>query len=114
MPDLHLLHPPEGFNTQPPEGGWEFGLPVPELIEVSTHSRPKAAGLPNHLQPLFTMVSTHSRPKAAGVDSRHIPGQAVCFNTQPPEGGWAAKASPKAGRGVSTHSRPKAAGFLDI
>ena len=35
----------EGFNSQPPEGGWVMQLefePVPE--EVSTHSRPKAAG----------------------------------------------------------------------
>ena len=33
-----------GFNTQPPEGGW--GLPVMFnlSLEVSTHSRPKAAG----------------------------------------------------------------------
>ena len=77
------------FNTQPPEGGWidksylhtiyskfqhtaarrrlaEFGLPVPELIEVSTHSRPKAAGNP------WRTLSFRNR----------------CFNTQPPEGGW--------------------------
>ena len=34
-----------------------------------------------------------------------------CFNTQPPEGGWAKRAEQtiKADR-VSTHSRPKAAG----
>ena len=32
------------FNTQPPEGGWgrqKFTVP---LVKVSTHSRPKAAG----------------------------------------------------------------------
>ena len=37
--------PIKGFNTQPPEGGWEI---VPEgsvvIVDVSTHSRPKAAG----------------------------------------------------------------------
>ena len=33
-----------GFNTQPPEGGWD-GIPDLKIPhEVSTHSRPKAAG----------------------------------------------------------------------
>ena len=34
------------FNTQPPEGGWA-NLPAtpPEVDQVSTHSRPKAAGV---------------------------------------------------------------------
>ena len=77
------------FNTQPPEGGWLFPItflllsrlfqhtaarrrlaPVggsPELHGiVSTHSRPKAAGVSTTLQGLVTWVSTHSRPKAAG------------------------------------------------
>ena len=32
-------------------------------------------------------VSTHSRPKAAGLlDDNAEP--TACFNTQPPEGGW--------------------------
>ena len=33
------------FNTQPPEGGWRLRLPCYLGIRVSTHSRPKAAGL---------------------------------------------------------------------
>ena len=33
-------------------------------------------------------VSTHSRPKAAGVRSFCFPFWGKCFNTQPPEGGW--------------------------
>ena len=48
------------------------------------------------IEAAFTMdskdVSTHSRPKAAG---KPIPNQTVnslCFNTQPPEGGWIFKA----------------------
>ena len=79
------------------------------------------------------MVSTHSRPKAAGdclAFSYHL---LVCFNTQPPEGGWTKSVTslarlpsfntqpPEGGWGqvkrigvvpiyVSTHSRPKAAG----
>ena len=57
---------------------------------VSTHSRPKAAG-----PPLFAVVhlgeavSTHSRPKAAGNTASAKDSNKLCFNTQPPEGGWA-------------------------
>ena len=54
------------FNTQPPEGGWEFTPKGLFADVVSTHSRPKAAGRPED------------------VDNIHIIG----FNTQPPEGGW--------------------------
>ena len=67
--------------------GGGYTLPPPRR-PVSTHSRPKAAGLSTDNSYLLMSVSTHSRPKAAGdlkvFDVRH-------------------------GR-VSTHSRPKAAG----
>ena len=37
----------------------------------------------------------------------------LCFNTQPPEGGWVRRGWIAAGKTfVSTHSRPKAAGYL--
>ena len=77
-----------GFNTQPPEGGWLL------------YGRGRAE----------SQVSTHSRPKAAGttVDRKDV--QQICFNTQPPEGGWAVGAIPRVCVTVSTHSRPKAAG----
>ena len=35
-----------GFNTQPPEGGWTSDHPCGIPFNVSTHSRPKAAGPP--------------------------------------------------------------------
>ena len=77
----------EGFNTQPPEGGWTnqnygCGFPV-----VSTHSRPKAAGFSAEWAQSITVVSTHSRPKAAGQITR-LQTSLSGFNTQPPEGGW--------------------------
>ena len=56
--------------------------------KVSTHSRPKAAGLVLGWIGVVFVVSTHSRPKAAGVCS---------YPNQPHQP-------------VSTHSRPKAAG----
>ena len=78
------------FNTQPPEGGWLHRQIVePPNIQVSTHSRLKAAG-PNRLHFKFRKYS---------------------FNTQPPEGGWQIKKmSNQAMSLVSTHSRLKAAG----
>ena len=35
---------PDGFNTQPPEGGWGKLLRYQGALQVSTHSRLKAAG----------------------------------------------------------------------
>ena len=82
-----------------------------QLLLVSTHSRPKAAGFFPHVIGLLGMVSTHSRPKAAGLLTEQPPPfksfqhtaarrrletknrqnrLCCCFNTQPPEGGWKA------------------------
>ena len=88
---------------------------------------------PNHAQGRYSQVSTHSRPKAAGSEKcRHflsfhsfntqppeggwasstaIASATACFNTQPPEGGWRTFGVGRYSRSlVSTHSRPKAAG----
>ena len=56
---------------------------------VSTHSRLKAAGAEFGEKYAAYLVSTHSRLKAAG--NRHTRTERIdtCFNTQPPEGGWA-------------------------
>ena len=62
------------------------------IKDVSTHSRPKAAGCIRHFAQPFNAVSTHSRPKAAGLWLFFCYPLPVCFNTQPPEGGWQAQA----------------------
>ena len=108
-----------------------------KMGQVSTHSRPKAAGYGSNSSFQNDGVSTHSRPKAAGLCRTAIPIHPKRFNTQPPEGGWvtllnqsinqsmfqhtAARrrlARPGADAeqiaGVSTHSRPKAAGITNI
>ena len=97
------------FNTQPPEDGWNGHVYRQfEKVGVSTHSRPKTAGL---LLERFScgrmfqhtaarrrlvidtmsnggdLVSTHSRPKTAERPQRSA-SRTHCFNTQPPEGGW--------------------------
>ena len=88
-----------------------YGSIASTLIDVSTHSRPKAAGMSRSpakaVCPCFNTqppeggwhcgsdriyfaptVSTHSRPKAAGWPSAWLKRLNNCFNTQPPEGGW--------------------------
>ena len=55
---------------------------------VSTHSRPKAAGLVTAFIKKLSFVSTHSRPKAAGAAAEKYFNKLLGFNTQPPEGGW--------------------------
>ena len=79
------------FNTQPPEGGWEYSA-VFEMYSftVSTHSRLKAAGKYSARWRDVRRVSTHSRLKAAGKYSGLRYHGLQSFNTQPPEGGWAA------------------------
>ena len=79
-----------GFNTQPPEGGWNY-QPASAFGVIG--------------------VSTHSRLKAAGSASIRAVSEAICFNTQPPEGGWGKKVRFQIQiHYVSTHSRLKAAG----
>ena len=100
------------FNTQPPEGGWVPSLPITPwssmfqhsaarrrlgtisahntlVFNVSTLSRPKAAGYAPITADSCCLVSTLSRPKAAGAWLRNL----------------------KFRQPVSTLSRPKAAGF---
>ena len=76
-------------HSRPKAAGF-VSLTFQHCLRVSTHSRPKAAGFPHHPRRHQRAVSTHSRPKAAGQLV------ANCLNNG----------------AVSTHSRPKAAGLL--
>ena len=64
------------------------GMGAQTGLTVSTHSRPKAAGLGTPLPNKRAGVSTHSRPKAAGSLICAVLLAVICFNSQPPEGGW--------------------------
>ena len=98
------------FNTQPPEGGCPARFNTARIsVNVSTHSRPKAAAqvmfflwclvfVSTHSRPKAAafiilsiynriIVSTHSRPKAAAFFSDVMLSGTCSFNTQPPEGG---------------------------
>ena len=101
-----------GFNTQPPEGGWERDLWKPIVpVPVSTHSRLKAAGR------LVFFTSQHSHrfntqpPEGGWRQSNAGRFPQSCFNTQPPEGGWSERDRSGDLSVVSTHSRLKAAGI---
>ena len=98
------------FNTQPPEGGWVYGVDVSPSSNVSTHSRPKAAGClwTSRRTKLSRFQHTAARRRLGlpfGARSKRLLFQhtaarrrldhagnsfntTYCFNTQPPEGGW--------------------------
>ena len=103
---------------------------------VSTHSRPKAAGSrackPDPASAGFQHTAARRRlgrfvnvpqgrlcfntqpPEGGWCKKRHAVQSIQSFNTQPPEGGWAIGAIPRVGVTVSTHSRPKAAGTISV
>ena len=77
------------FNTQPPEGGWLIAiLAGVHGQDVSTRSRPKAAGFAAG-EEIFPARGFNTQPPEGGW-----PGPRLArrfrhgFNTQPPEGGW--------------------------
>ena len=100
-----------GFNTQPPEGGWpapakederdlwfqhtaarrrldDCSIQFVDLIAVSTHSRPKAAGK-NCLSWSVSLRFQHTAARRRLAFRRKRQPLSICgFNTQPPEGGW--------------------------
>ena len=83
-----LARCPRCFNTQPPEGGCPEDVALPNIVRVSTHSRPKAAADNNCVWQFFSIRFQHTAarrrlPAAASAASALAKG----FNTQPPEGG---------------------------
>ena len=122
-----------GFNTQPPEGGWQraacawyvdtvfqhtaarrrldcFADFIIQMIRVSTHSRPKAAGRRMRFRTHRCRRFNTQPPEGGWVKEHFFRILRCCFNTQPPEGGWKQPQMLSAKLKVSTHSRPKAAG----
>ena len=81
------------------------------FINVSTHSRPKAAGNESNANLIKTRVSTHSRPKAAGAQFPIEANLNVVSTHSRPKAAGKVCHRHLDGLKVSTHSRPKAAGF---
>ena len=63
-----------------------FVLPLPRPFQHTAARRRLEPPIPRN--GLLASVSTHSRPKAAGVRKKPTRPNLICFNTQPPEGGW--------------------------
>ena len=98
------------FNTQPPEGGWAFGL-VKRGAALGFNTQPPEGGWHNAAGSSVHHDSFNTQPPEGGWKLlRRAWTRRVCFNTQPPEGGWAGNFWAYCIGQVSTHSRPKAAG----
>ena len=81
-----------------------------KLLDVSTHSRPKAAGENPQADKMTFAVSTHSRPKAAGEAIKAAALRLLVSTHSRPKAAGIMFAVFGKTRAVSTHSRPKAAG----
>ena len=76
----------KSFNTQPPEGGWFDVLLGITNLQVSTHSRPKAAARRQAWRTVsLRFQHTAARRRLYCACRPHT--LFGCFNTQPPEGG---------------------------
>ena len=114
-PNKYQLWRPKCFNTQPPEGGW-VGLEPCASSSPSFNTQPPEGGWAKKILSKNNdyLVSTHSRPKAAGLKVLSQCLNGTSFNTQPPEGGWPINSQAMSSLAVSTHSRPKAAGMAFV
>ena len=58
-----------GFNTQPPEGGWQAAALSRRAARRFQHTAARRRlAIKTNLDDTMSYVSTHSRPKAAGLD----------------------------------------------
>ena len=84
MPDS-----PFGFNTQPPEGGWNADMrgSATEPMFQHTAARRRLEAESCRWCPSDSRINTQP-PEGGWVCSWGFSFYAYCFNTQPPEGGW--------------------------
>ena len=85
---MQLLLFRQGFNTQPPEGGWVFSCRC--LISVSGfNTQPPEGGWQPTKCRSTTITGFNTQPPEGGWPRiRRRPPRINSFNTQPPEGGW--------------------------
>ena len=128
---MPVCHP--SFNTQPPEGGWDCFRGWSDIIGRFQHTAARRRLVAPKSLSKYTQLFQHTAARRRlGWQFPSIPRPLrfqhtaarrrlgrnaknrrpkYCFNTQPPEGGWANKAvGSLMTQLVSTHSRPKAAG----
>ena len=83
--------------------------PNPELLFQHTAARRRLAQLERDFAACFWFQHTAARRRLV-FSSVYLRPVRLCFNTQPPEGGWRFQTFWFPLRFVSTHSRPKATG----
>ncbi len=106
-----LISKPACFNTQPPEGGWCISGNILAIWCLFQHTaaRRRLVGIKSFGSANF-VVSTHSRPKAAGnCICNQYAGGFVSTHSRPKAAGKILDCQ-RPHKKVSTHSRPKAAG----
>ena len=106
----------ESFNTQPPEGGWNIkaGVVVGSYLFQHTAARRRLVLVVSVIF-ISHLVSTHSRPKAAGLTVLTVNCISAWFQHTAARRRLAEDFVPTlAEKPVSTHSRPKAAGSKRI
>ena len=101
-----------GFNTQPPEGGWDNHLQQSRRMAGFNTQPPEGGWLVIDLAPFFYHCFNTQPPEGGWIKRTPQADSIFGFNTQPPEGGWDyIRANGHITSLVSTHSRPKAAGY---
>ncbi len=76
------------FNSQPPEGGWPASCAAISRSIVSTHSRPKAAGIKAGSRDIVHKLFQLTAARRRLVKHLKNAADSIGFNSQPPEGGW--------------------------
>ena len=121
------------FNTQPPEGGWEWIKEARKHIGLFQHAAarrrlatgnqggagdigfntqpPEGGWFVTNLMRLFASCFNTQPPEGGWICRRNRQTRLQRFNTQPPEGGWHHIQPFDTLQRVSTRSRPKAAGW---
>ena len=78
----------EGFNTQPPEGGW-FICQGSAVYHHGFNTQPPEGGWQPELWRGWHSRCFNTQPPEGGWEAAEVgKWQGRCFNTQPPEGGW--------------------------
>ena len=84
-----LRRKPTCFNTQPPEGGWLYVL-LPFCRSYSFNTQPPEGGWSQSLtrRSMFFLFQHTAARRRLVVQFQKCSSHLKCFNTQPPEGGW--------------------------
>ena len=101
-----------GFNTQPPEGGWIIPCRFGTWYSMFQHTaaRRRLDELPEEEFNALLFQHTAARRRLGGDDGKTE--KRICFNTQPPEGGWHHR-QPIRSRNAGFNTQPPEGGWVE-